>query len=109
MDIKSKVLCNSSDKDVLNYKIEEAMINPATGDPLWDAENQTYKKTGITLEWSIKAGETLSFPEYVANYLMGIYGFLKHTNVKRSQGEAKPDGVPADGPVKEDGNDSIEE
>jgi hypothetical protein len=34
------------------------------------------------LEWSIKAGETLEFPGYVADYLMGIYSFLKVTGAQ---------------------------
>jgi hypothetical protein len=37
------------------------------------------------LEWTLKAGETLEFPAYVANYLMGIYDFLKETGVQAEQ------------------------
>lgn len=89
MEVKLKTLFNSSDKNITDYRIEEALIDQNTGEVYWDEDRQTYKKTGNTLEWSIKAGETLTFPYYVADYLQGIYGFLKTAQEKKSQGIAK--------------------
>jgi len=86
--MKTKTLFNSSDKNILNYPIEEAAIDQS-GDVLFDELNHTYRKSGTTLEWSIGAGETLTFPYYVADYLQSVYGFLKHVNDKKSTGVAK--------------------
>jgi hypothetical protein len=68
-------LKNPTDKDILDYRIEEIEFDQ-DGNPMLDATGNP-KKTGRTLEWSIKAGESLKFPDYVANYLKGIYGFLE--------------------------------
>lgn len=89
MEVKLKTLFNSSDKDILNYRIEEGQVDPETGQVYWDEDRQSYKKTGNTYEWSIKAGETLTFPYYVADYLQHIYEFLKTVKDKQSQGIAK--------------------
>lgn len=70
-----KTIANSSDKDIMDYRIAEVMFNDL-GEMVVDEEGQP-RHTGQTLEWSIKAGETLEFPAYVADYLMKIYGFLK--------------------------------
>lgn len=86
--MKIKTLFNSSSLDINNYPIEEA-AEDQSGNVLWDELNHTYKKSGTTLEWSIKAGETLSFPYYVADYLQSIYPFLKHVNDKKSTGNAR--------------------
>ena len=68
-------LKNPTDKDILDYRIEEIEFDQ-NGSPMLDQTGNT-KKTGRTLEWSLKAGETLKFPEYVATYLKGIYDFLE--------------------------------
>jgi hypothetical protein len=68
-------LKNPTDKDILDYRIEEIEFDQ-DGKPMLD-DTGNPKKTGRTLEWSIKAGESLKFPDYVANYLKGIYGFLE--------------------------------
>lgn len=66
----------SDGQNIINYRIEEAKLD----------ENQNiietrkppfYETTGRSLEWSIEAGQTLTFPEYVAKYLMNIYSFLE--------------------------------
>ena len=69
-----KILHNPSDKDIVDYRIEEIRFDE-NGEPLLDKEGLPLK-TGRTLEWSLKAGETLEFPAYVAVYLKGIYSFL---------------------------------
>jgi hypothetical protein len=73
-------LKNKSNVDVLNYPIEEAVVD-INGNPIFDNDTQTYKTTGKTLEWTIKAGEKAVFPKYVADYLQKIYGFLASINV----------------------------
>ena len=75
--MKTKIVFNDSSKDILSYPIEEAEIDESTGTTIWDEKTQWYKKTGTTLEWTIKAGETLELPAYAADYLMNVYGFLR--------------------------------
>jgi hypothetical protein len=51
-----------------------------------------YKPSGRTLEWSIKAGEKLEFPDYVAEYLMKTFGFLEEYKiVKKPEIEKEPE------------------
>jgi hypothetical protein len=69
-------LKNPSDKDIIDYKISEAKLD-ADGNALFDPASGGYKETGMTLKWTLKAGETKIFPKYVADYLKGIYDFLK--------------------------------
>ena len=71
-----KILKNPTELDILNYPIEEIEFN-SNGQPVVDFHTGLIKKTGNTLEWSISAGETLEFPDYVADYLKGIYSFLE--------------------------------
>lgn len=72
--MKIITLKNPTDKDIINYPIEEAEFDQEENIVL-DSEGK-YKKTGRTLEWSIKSGETLKFPDYVAAYLKATYDFL---------------------------------
>jgi hypothetical protein len=74
--MKTKRLFNNSSVDVIDFRIEEAEINDA-GDLIRTNDTLGYKPTGRTLEWTIKAGEKLEFPHYVADYLMSIFGFLE--------------------------------
>lgn len=71
-----KVLTNPSNKDILDYRVAEAQFDQ-DGKTILDSMTGSYVTTGRTLEWSIKAGETLQFPAYVADYLKKIYDFLK--------------------------------
>lgn len=73
--MKTVILFNNSDKDILNYRIEEARVD-ADGNVMYDPTGE-YLKTDRTFEWTIKAGEKLEFPEYVAKYLKSVYGFLQ--------------------------------
>ena len=75
-----KTLTNPSNKDITDYRISEQMHNEL-GEPVMNEEGQP-RLTGQTLEWSIKAGETLEFPAYVADYLVLIYPFLEVTGAK---------------------------
>lgn len=79
----------SEGKDIVDYRIVEAKLDE-NNEALYDS-NDRIISTGRTLEWSIKAGETLEFPDYVAKYLMGIYEFLQEAERpkgKRDKGES---------------------
>ena len=110
-NMKNIVIHNGSDKNIVDYRIEEAQIDPNTSDIIFDDTTQTYKKTGRTLEWSIKAGETVEFPKYVADYLRKIYDFLDVRNPKKVRlsdlADPDPKEIDRDNVVKdEDGEDS---
>jgi hypothetical protein len=77
-----KILRNPTKLDIIDYRIEEIEFDQ-NGKPLIDSKTGKFKWTGNTLEWSIKAGETLEFPDYVADYLKGIYGFLEEVKEKK--------------------------
>lgn len=77
-----KILRNPTENDVLDYRIEELEFD-SEGKPVYDRNTGEQKKTGNTFEWSIKAGETLEFPDYVADYLLKVYGFLEE--VKKTE------------------------
>lgn len=76
-----KKLFNPTDKDILDYRIAEAQLD-SNGEPVFDNMAGDYKWTGETFEWSIKAGQTLEFPGYVADYLKKIYDFLEYKDEK---------------------------
>ncbi len=86
------ILHNPSNSDIIDYRIEEIRFNE-DGSPMLDKESMPMG-TGRTLEWSLKAGETLEFPEYVADYLIKIYSFLKVTGAQNKPVETAtvPDG-----------------
>jgi len=73
-------LKNPTKEDILDYPIEELHVG-LDGEPVFDGNTQQYKKTGRTLKWSLKAGETAVFPKYVADYLQHVYGFLGVKNI----------------------------
>lgn len=75
-----KILQNPSDKDIVDYRIEEIKFDE-NGEPALDKDGETIK-TGRTLEWTLKAGETLEFPAYVADYLRQVYSFLVETGAE---------------------------
>lgn len=68
-------LTNTSDKDILDYPVDEYELNEK--DELMDIGNGNFKKTGQTLTWTLKSGESAKFPFYVAEYLKKVYDFLK--------------------------------
>ena len=70
------ILHNPSEKDIIDYRIEEAEFD-SRGNMVIDTNTNRPKWTGNTLEWTIKAGEKVDFPDYVAEYLKYIYPFLK--------------------------------
>lgn len=92
------ILKNTSDKDIVNYRIAEAQKD-ADGNIVRDNQGK-YVETDRTLEWSIKAGETLEFPDYVGNYLMGIYGFLKQIDDDKPKKKKKKSAKPETGSVR---------
>ncbi len=75
------ILYNNSEKDIIDYRIEEAEFN-SQGDIVMDATTNRPKWTGNTLEWTIKAKEKVEMPDYVAEYLMGIYPFLENAKLE---------------------------
>lgn len=88
--MKTLILKNNSNVDIINYPIEEAdlssgsvEIDSGTGRPI---------STGKTLEWTIKAGETLEFPKYVADYLKNVYQFLAEVSNKTENVETVTEG-----------------
>jgi len=86
--MKTKILHNPSEKDIIDYKIEEAVVGQ-DGEPVYEESGTRPKWTGKTYEWSIKAGENVEFPAYVADYLKQIYGFLEEGEVKEVKEEVK--------------------
>ena len=80
--MRTKKLFNNSSVDVIDFRIEEAEEGP-DGDIIVTNDTRGYKTTGRTLEWSIKAGEKLEFPRYVADYLMSVFGFLEEYKVEK--------------------------
>ena len=79
--MKMKVLLNTSDKDVKDYPVSEAKMD-RNGNPVINVSTGLPVSTGETFEWSLKSGETLEFPSYVADYLVGIYPFLEDLGEK---------------------------
>ena len=78
MNEKLITLKNTSNVDITNYPIAEAMID-GNGNARKDDVGQILT-TGTTLTWSLKAGEEATFPQYVGEYLLGIYAFLEDVN-----------------------------
>ena len=89
--MKNKIVKNSSTVDVENYMIEEAAVDE-NGEIIKDISPTGHKVTGKTLEWSIKAGETLEFPHYVADYLMATFAFLEVADKVEVKEEKKVEG-----------------
>jgi hypothetical protein len=69
------ILYNPTDKDITNYRVEEATLD-VDGNTINNSDG-TFLKTGRTLEWSIKAGEKGKVPDYVGTYLKKVYDFLE--------------------------------
>ena len=69
--MKMITLKNVSDQNITDYPIAEPdMVN---GEVRFD-DNGNIESTGKTLIWSLNAGETKAFPDYVANYFIQIFG-----------------------------------
>lgn len=91
--MKNIILLNDSDKDIRDYRIEEAvmdqneepMIDPLTNRPKW---------SGKTLEWNLGASETAEFPEYVAKVLLNRFSFVRITNDQPEIEEVKEKVIP---------------
>lgn len=92
--------------DIINFPIEEAVIDPSTGDPVPDANSSSrYKRTGKTFEWTLRVEETLEFPSYVALILKDNYQFLKWGNPKRIKNPVKAEAESKD---EEDGSGELQ-
>lgn len=97
-----RVLKNPSTSDIVDYPIEEFQVDE-DGNPLIDPDTQQGIGTGKTLTWSLKAGETLRFPKYVADILIDRFQFLVETfrNIKtEAESEEAPEVEPSDGVIK---------
>jgi len=71
--MKLVTVVNPSDKDVEEFPIAEPeLIN---NEVRYD-ENGSILSTGKTLLWTLEAGTTKKFPEYVAKELLKTYEFL---------------------------------
>lgn len=90
--MKNKILFNPSKKDIVDYRIEEAELDK-DGEVVY--EEDVPKWSGKTWEWTIKAGEKVEFPCYVADALKNIYGFLEEIKPE----EVKPETVVEAEPV----------
>ena len=93
-------LHNQTDKDILDYRIDEAELDANGNAKIDDTGN--YVRSGNTLEWSVKAGETVAIPEYAAKYLHHIYGFLMPSQDTEGIPPTPPTGgepTPASGPL----------
>src|SRR3990167_10921796 len=71
----------SEGKDIIDYRIEEAKFDQ-DGNIITKNKPPFYETTGRSLDWTIKAGETLAFPEHVANYPKKIYSILDEVEAK---------------------------
>lgn len=80
---------SSPGQDIINYRIEEAQFD-SEGNIIPQVDPPFYKTTGRSLDWTIKAGETLNFPEYVANYLKKIYDFLEIEDEAKEEVKEEP-------------------
>lgn len=69
--MRKVTLHNAMDKDVIDYPIDEAVLGEDGN--LIALATGGHKVTGQTLTWTLKAGETLDFPFYVADILMDRY------------------------------------
>lgn len=70
--MKMIILKNVGGKDITDYPIAEPDLG-SDGEVRYD-DNHNIISTGGTLLWSLNAEETKAFPEYVAEYLLKIYG-----------------------------------
>lgn len=72
--MKLITLKNTSESNVVQFPIAEPEL---VNDEVRYDLNGNIKTTGATLLWSIDAGQTKAFPEYVAKELLKVYQFLK--------------------------------
>lgn len=79
------MLHNTSEKDITDYRVVEAKIDEK-GEAIRDNHGNIVS-TGRTLEWSLKAGEKLEFPVYVADYLSEVYPFLEKIEASEERPE----------------------
>ena len=101
--MKYKRLKNISDKNITDYPVAEAETDNE-GNILYDDKGKYIEKKN-TLKWTIEAGETLKFPEYVAKILLERYGvedkdsgrsLLVEVDMKDEKGEPVVQGVKKD-------------
>lgn len=77
-------LKNPADKNIVEFPVAEAEI---INDEVRYDPNGNIITTGKTLLWSLDAGETKAFPEYVAKELLKVYEFLKEEKTIEGQVE----------------------
>lgn len=80
-------ITNPTDKDITEFPIAEPEL--VNGEVKY-GDNGQIVSTGKTLLWSLEAGQTKAFPEYVARELLRVYEFLKESESK--------EGIPASTP-----------
>lgn len=71
--MKLITLTNPTESNIVEFPIAEPeLIN----DEVRYDTNGSIRSTGKTLLWSLDAGQTKAFPEYVAKELLKVYEFL---------------------------------
>lgn len=78
-----KIVHNPSISDIIDYPISEAQVD-ANGNILYDNDGKMLVTTR-TLTWTIKAGETVKMPAYVADYLIGVAEFLQEVAEEKEE------------------------
>ena len=76
----------SEGRDIVDYTIEEAKLDE-NKNIIKKNKPPFYETTGRSLQWTIRKGETLAFPEYVANYLKKIYPWLEEAEALKETKE----------------------
>lgn len=88
--MRKLVVINDSNVDVENYPIAEALLD-GEENLVIDTGTGEYVSTGKTHEWSIKSGEKMYFPFYVADVLKSRFDFLKVRQPEDIKKEIKAD------------------
>lgn len=90
----------SKGRDIIDYPIEEAKLDNE-GNIIESVKPPMYDTTGRSLIWTIKAGETVEIPEYVANVLVKRYEFLTISEIPQGKKEEDiPKAKPSDGSIR---------
>lgn len=95
--MKFKTLENVSESNITDYPIAEAQFDP-DGNVMYDDDGKMMV-TKRTLKWTINAGETIKFPEYVADILLDRAGvedeesgrcIVREVDTPKEEKEEKP-------------------
>ena len=93
-NLKKVILYNPEKVITENEIFSEAKVD-SDGNITPKVKPPFYETTDRSLEWTIRKGETLEFPEYVAQYLVKVYPFLE------IKGESEEPGLKVEAKSKE--------